>query len=55
MVAFDYEVRAGERMGGESADGTCDEDHDCQLVVFLSSDVRLRSDAPMVSIPLTFA
>ena len=42
-------------MGGSSASGTCDEAHDCQMVVFLSSDVRLRSDAPRVSIPLTFA
>ena len=55
VVAFDYELQTGERMGGTSADGTCDEEHDCQLVVFLSSDVRLRSDAPLVSIPLTFA
>ena len=55
VIVFDYEVRAGERMGGESASGTCDAAHDCELVVFLSSDVRLRSDAPLVTIPLVFA
>jgi hypothetical protein len=42
-------------MDGESAGGTCDVDHDCRLEVFLVADVRLRSDAPRVSIPLTFA
>jgi len=54
-LAFDYEVQAGDNMGGTSASGTCDEAHDCQIIVFLSSDVRLRSDAPRVSIPLTFS
>ncbi len=54
-LAFDYEVQTGERMGGSSESGTCDEAHDCQIIVFLSFDVRLRSDAPRVSIPLTFA
>jgi hypothetical protein len=55
VLAFDYEVRSGASMDGESAGGTCDVDHDCRLEVFLVADVRLRSDAPRVSIPLTFA
>ena len=55
VLTFDYEVRTGPRMGGESESGICDADHDCQLVVFLAFDARLQSGAPRVSIPLTFA
>ena len=55
VVAFDYEVRAGQAMTDESVSGACDAEHDCRLVVFLSFDARLQDDAPLVTIPLTFA
>lgn len=55
VVAFDYEVRAGETMARESAEGECDAQHDCRLSLFWNSDLRLRSDAQRVSIPLTFS
>jgi hypothetical protein len=55
VLAFDYAVRAGTSMVDESERGECDADHDCQLIIFLTGASRLRSDAPRVSIPLTFA
>ena len=55
VLAFDYGVRTGPGMGGESPSGICDAAHDCQLVVFLAFDARLQTGAPRVSVPLTFA